>query len=195
MYFLTVGPETPVAAAMPLTDSPLLALLLISSTLSTPIISFPDLLMSKSDRIDNCRSKAAVGAGLTISENFRLPEWKAAFTIFVNQTLPNTPNELWVTDITEFRLPCGAKCYPSPVIDCFDGRPVAWSIGRHPTARLANSSLEAACGTLAPGEAPAVHSDRGGHYRWPRWIAICEANGLARSMSRKGMSMSCVDVQ
>ena len=38
MYFLTVGPETPVAAAMPLTDSPLLALLLISSTLSTPII-------------------------------------------------------------------------------------------------------------------------------------------------------------
>ena len=105
------------------------------------------------------------------------------------------PNELWVTDITEFRLPCGAKCYPSPVIDCFDGRPVAWSIGRHPTARLANSSLEAACGTLAPGEAPAVHSDRGGHYRWPRWIAICEANGLARSMSRKGMSMSCVDVQ
>ena len=75
---------------MPLTDSPLLALLLISSTLSTPIISFPDLLMSKSDRIDNCRSKAAVGAGLTISENFRLPEWKAAFTIFVNQTLPNT---------------------------------------------------------------------------------------------------------
>ncbi|WP_416335511.1 transposase [Collinsella tanakaei] len=105
------------------------------------------------------------------------------------------PNELWVTDITEFRLPCGAKCYPSTVIDCFDGRPVAWSIGRHPTARLANSSLEAACGTLAPGEAPAVHSDRGGHYRWPRWIAICEANGLARSMSRKGMSMSCVDVQ
>lgn len=98
------------------------------------------------------------------------------------------PNELWVTDITEFRLPCGAKCYLSPVIDCFDGRPVAWSIGRRPTARLANSSLEAACATLAPGEAPAVHSDRGGHYRWPRWIAICEANGLARSMSRKGMS-------
>lgn len=101
----------------------------------------------------------------------------------------NRVNELWATDITEFRLPCGAKCYLSPVIDCFDGRPVAWSIGRRPTARLANSSLEAACGTLAPGEAPAVHSDRSGHYRWPRWwIVICEANGLAKSMSRKGMS-------
>lgn len=98
------------------------------------------------------------------------------------------PNELWVTDITEFRLPCGSKCYLSPVIDCFDGRPVAWSIGPRPTAALADSSLEAACATLAPGEAPAVHSDRGGHYRWPGWIAICEANGLPRSMSRKGTS-------
>ena len=98
------------------------------------------------------------------------------------------PNELWVTDITEFRVPSGGKCYLSPVIDCFDGRPVAWSIGPRPTAALADSSLEAACATLAPGEAPAVHSGRGGHYRWPRWIAICEANGLPRSMSRKGTS-------
>ena len=33
-----------------------------------------------------------------------------------------------------------------------------------------------------------IHSDRGGHYRWPVWIAICEAGGLTRSMSRKGTS-------
>lgn len=55
----------------------------------------------------------------------------------------------------------------SPVVDRFDGRPVAWSVGPRLTARLANSSLEAACATLAPGEAPAVHSDRGGYRRWP----------------------------
>ncbi len=98
------------------------------------------------------------------------------------------PNELWVTDITEFRVPSGGKRYLSPAIDCFDGRPVAWSIGPRPTAALADSSLEAACATPAPSEAPAVHSDRGGHHRWPGWIAICEANGLPRSMSRKGTS-------
>lgn len=98
------------------------------------------------------------------------------------------PNRLWVTDITEFRLPSGEKCYLSPVVDCFDGRPVAWSVGPRPTAQLANSSLEAACATLGPGEAPAVHSDRGGHYRWPGWVAMCEEFGLARSMSRKGRS-------
>lgn len=33
-----------------------------------------------------------------------------------------------------------------------------------------------------------VHSDRGCHYRWPGWIAICERHGLTRSMSAKGCS-------
>lgn len=35
---------------------------------------------------------------------------------------------------------------------------------------------------------PIVHSDRGGHYRWPGWIERMEAAGLRRSMSKKGCS-------
>lgn len=46
--------------------------------------------------------------------------------------------------------------------------------------------LEQACATLKDGEHPVIHSDRGGHYRWPEWIAICERHGLTRSMSAKG---------
>ena len=92
------------------------------------------------------------------------------------------PNEPWVADIAELGLPCGAKRRLSPVTDRLDGRPDAWPVGRRPTARLADSSLG------APGGAPAVHSDRGGHCRWPRRIAACEADGLARGMSRQGMS-------
>ena len=100
----------------------------------------------------------------------------------------DAPNELWLTDITEFKLPGGEKAYLSPVIDCFDGLVVSWRIGRRPNAALANGSLEDACGTLAPGQRPVCHSDRGCHYRWPGWIGICEGNGLVRSMSRKGCS-------
>lgn len=98
------------------------------------------------------------------------------------------PNELWLTDITEFKLPSGEKAYLSPIVDCFDGLVVAWRIGRRPNAALANGSLEDACGTLSPGQHPVCHSDRGCHYRWPGWIGICEGNGLVRSMSRKGCS-------
>lgn len=97
------------------------------------------------------------------------------------------PNELWVTDVTEFSIPAG-KVYLSPVIDCFDGMPVSWSISTSPDAEMANSSLLGACAQLAEGEHPKVHTDRGAHYRWPGWDAICREHGLVRSMSRKACS-------
>lgn len=40
-------------------------------------------------------------------------------------------NQKWLTDITEFSIPAG-KAYLSPIIDCFDGLPVAWTIGTSP---------------------------------------------------------------
>ena len=101
----------------------------------------------------------------------------------------DAPNERWVTDITEFRLPDDPrKIYLSPIVDLFDSKPVAWSIGLHPDAELANSSLEAACATLASDKRPWCHTDRGCHYRWPGWKRICAKHGIARSMSRKGRS-------
>ena len=78
--------------------------------------------------------------------------------------------------------------YLSPVVDLFDGKPVGWAVGTSPDARLTESSLEMACATLGEGEAPVAHTDRGCHYRWPGWKAICGRHGLARSMSRKGTS-------
>ena len=56
------------------------------------------------------------------------------------------------------------------------------------TLTLANSSLLKACAARPAGARTTIHSDRGGHYRWPEWIGICEENGLVRSMSAKGCS-------
>ena len=96
-------------------------------------------------------------------------------------------NQLWVTDITEMSIPAG-KVYLSPIIDCYDGMPVAWTIGTSPNARLTNTMLQQACTTLQPGQTPTIHSDRGCHYRWPEWIRICREHGITRSMSAKGCS-------
>lgn len=35
---------------------------------------------------------------------------------------------------------------------------------------------------------PVVHSDRGGHYRWPGWLSRMSDANLTRSMSRKACS-------
>ena len=95
------------------------------------------------------------------------------------------PNEKWITDITEFKLPAG-KVYLSPMLDCYDGMPVAWKIGTSPNAELANSMLDAAIATLPAGAKPIVHSDRGAHYQWDGWLKRMDAAGLTRSMSRRG---------
>ena len=97
------------------------------------------------------------------------------------------PNEKWLTDITEFGLPNG-KVYLSPILDCFDGFPVSWTIGTSPDANLVNTMLDQAVATLKSEEKPIVHSDRGCHYRWPGWIQRMNDAGLTRSMSKKGCS-------
>ena len=98
------------------------------------------------------------------------------------------PNEKWLTDITEFQIAAG-KVYLSPMIDCLDGLVVSWTIGTRPDAALVNTMLDAAIEKVAnSNERPVVHSDRGGHYRWPGWLSRMHNAKLIRSMSRKGCS-------
>ena len=97
------------------------------------------------------------------------------------------PNEKWLTDISEIKARDG-KVYLSPMIDCFDGKIVAYTAGFSPNAEPANRMPEKAASTLPGNARPLVHSDRGRHYRWPGWLGLMERFGLTRSMSAKGCS-------
>jgi hypothetical protein len=94
------------------------------------------------------------------------------------------PNEKWVTDLTEFQIPAG-KVYLSPILDCFDGLVVSWSIGTSPDAELVNSMLDEGATCLSDDEHPILHTDRGSHYRWPGWILRMDTYGLIRSICPK----------
>ena len=95
------------------------------------------------------------------------------------------PGELLVTDVTEFSLN-GFKAYLSPVIDCWGGCPVGFSVSAHPDGELCSSSLREALACLPAGSAPVVHTDGGACYRTGRWKSALAAAGASRSMSRKG---------
>ena len=123
-------------------------------------------------------------------KNKKYNSYKGEITPYVPNVIErdfhaDTPNEKWLTDITEFAIPAG-KVYLSPVIDCFDGMLPAWNIGTVPDASLVNSMIDDAINTLNDNEHPLVHTDRGCHYRWPGWISRLENAGLQRSMSKKG---------
>jgi len=129
------------------------------------------------DTVKRRRYSAYAGESNAAPENLLNRDFQAA-----------APNRKWLTDITEFQLPVG-KVYLSPVIDCFDGLVVSWSIGTRPDAKLVNTMLDAAIETIAESpDRPIIHTDRGAHYRWPGWLSRMRDARLTRSMSRKGCS-------
>lgn len=98
-------------------------------------------------------------------------------------------NEKWLTDITEFQIPAG-KLYLSPMIDCFDGMVVSWTIGTRSDSDLVNTMPDAAIESVACTESkPVIHSDRGVNCRWPGWLTRVSNAKVIRSMSLKGCSL------
>ena len=104
------------------------------------------------------------------------------------------PNEKWLTDITEIKARDG-KVYLSPMIDCHDGKIVAYTAGSGPNAELANRMLVKAAETLPEGgEAPGAFRSRlplpvarmAGLHGTVRPGAVNEREGLFPGQRRRG---------
>ena len=91
------------------------------------------------------------------------------------------PNEKWLTDISEFQIAAG-KVYLSPMIDCFDGQVVSWSIGTRPDAELVNTMLDAAIETIPGEQRTACRALRSWSPLPLAWMAIahhgCQADSI-----------------
>ena len=97
----------------------------------------------------------------------------------------DAPNEKWVTDAAGSRAPAG-RARLSPIAGRLDGMPPGRAVPASPDAGTADPSLLGACEWLREGDRTAARPDRGGRHRRPGRVGICEADGLAGSMSRKG---------
>jgi transposase InsO family protein len=97
------------------------------------------------------------------------------------------PNEKWITDVTEFRIPAG-KAYLSPVMDLYNNEIVAWSVSEHPNMAQVGEMLE----MLEPRlDGPALlHSDQGWQYQQRSYQLKLAELGIEQSMSRKA---TCLD--
>ncbi|WP_409293915.1 IS3 family transposase [Peribacillus sp. SCS-26] len=101
----------------------------------------------------------------------------------------DSPNEKWVTDITEFKL-FGEKLYLSPVLDLFNGEIITYTIGSRPTYSLVSEMLGKALERLPEDHKLMMHSDQGWHYQMKPYRHALQERGIKQSMSRKG---NCYD--
>ncbi|WP_243076409.1 IS3 family transposase [Microbacterium sp. SS28] len=114
---------------------------------------------------------------------------KVAPNLLERDFTATTPNQKWVTDVTEFRIG-ELKVYLSPIMDLFDRSVIAYTCGTSPTVEMTNASLRAAVGSLPQGQHPMVHSDQGLHYQHASWRQILTDAGAIQSMSRRA---TCLD--
>lgn len=101
-----------------------------------------------------------------------------------------TPNEKWVTDVTEFKVPGEKKkLYLSAILDLYDRYPVAYVIGTRNDNQLVFKTFDKAI-AANPDAKPLFHSDRGFQYTSRVFQRKLEEHGIDQSMSRVG---HCID--
>ena len=99
------------------------------------------------------------------------------------------PNQVWVTDITEFKV-LNTKLYLSSILDLYNSEIIAYTLARRPTIELTNESLIRALKILPKQHNLLIHSDQGMHYQHLSWVNLLKKHQIEQSMSRKG---NCLD--
>lgn len=100
-----------------------------------------------------------------------------------------SPNEKWVTDITQVRTHEG-WLYIAIVEDLFSRMVVGWSMQSNMGRDLVLDAVLMAVWKRRPHKDVLIHSDQGSQYGSDAWKRFCEDHGLVTSMSRRG---NCYD--
>lgn len=102
----------------------------------------------------------------------------------------DTPNEKWLTDVSEFKYGTGedekkGKIYLSVILDLCGKRPVAYEYSNHNDNSLVFNTFDKAL-AANPGVTPLFHSDRGYQYTSKIFRQKILDAGMTQSMSRFG---------
>lgn len=100
-----------------------------------------------------------------------------------------TPNQKWLTDITEFKLCNGKKAYLSAILDLADNSIVSYVLGHSGNNQLVFETLDKAT-QANPTAHPLFHSDRGVTYTNRQFKSKLDKIHAIQSMSRPGR---CID--
>ena len=136
------------------------------------VLGIHSVIRKKKSKYNNSTSQ-------TVSEN-----------ILERDFFASAPNEKWVTDVTEFKIPgTNRKLYLSLIMDLYDRFPVSYVMAKRNNNTLVLKTFQKAV-EANPGAKPIFHSDRGFQYTSRVFNTKLVNEGMIQSMSRPG---HCVD--
>lgn len=101
-----------------------------------------------------------------------------------------SPNEKWLTDVTQFSIPGDSKkLYLSPIMDLYDNSIIEYEISFKNNNELVFKMFDKAIKKYSEAK-PIFHSDRGFQYTSNDFKSKIENAGMIQSMSRVG---KCID--
>ena len=112
-----------------------------------------------------------------------------AANLIAERPAPSGPNQAWRTDITYLKTAEG-WLFLAAILDAWSRRVVGWACAPTLHASLALAALRDALQRRQPPKGLLHHSDRGCQYVDADYVALLNAAGLERSMSRAG---NCYD--
>jgi putative transposase len=112
-----------------------------------------------------------------------------AANVIAERPAPTGPNQAWRTDITYLKTAQG-WLFLAAILDAWSRRVVGWACAPTLHADLAIAALRDAIQQRQPPKGLVHHSDRGCQYVDADYVALLDAAGLVRSMSRSG---NCYD--
>ena len=101
----------------------------------------------------------------------------------------NKPNEIWTTDVSEFKYP-GGKLYLSPIFDMYDQAIISYDISTNPDFTQTKRMIDIAFNKYPNLEGLIFHSDQGWQYQHKTYQKWLKEKGIKQSFSRKG---NCMD--
>lgn len=126
------------------------------------------------------------------------PSWQRSKALHIAENKLNRkfdsakkPNEVWCTDVTEFKCLDGSKLYLSAIIDIFDKSIISYVTSTQNNNNLVMETIEQAFRSN-PDCRPMIHSDRGFQYTSYDYHALKNKYGFSVSMSRVS---KCLDNQ
>ncbi len=126
------------------------------------------------------------------------PSWQRSNPIHLAENILNrnfdaatSPNQIWCTDITEFKYGNGQKEFLSAIVDLWDKSIIAYVLSPRNDNEIVMDTLKQAF-EANPGARPLIHSDRGFQYTSHAYKTLRDTYKFTASMSRVS---KCLDNQ
>lgn len=121
---------------------------------------------------------------------FKIKPEQVGKNILARDFTASKPNEKWLTDVSEFKIPNQSKkLYLSPIFDLYDNSIITYNLSFKNNNQLVFKMFEKATKKY-PNAKPLFHSDRGYQYTSKVFKNKLEKANMTQSMSRVG---KCID--